>query len=1151
MRLVDVIAVRLDSMPRSIASRNIPRVLRNVPRVADTQSNPRFGHPSSPSVSRSAYLTGQFAAIPGPPPGAPDTATDRAPLDRLTRLAARMLKAPTALVTLVEPDRQRFMASVGLREPYASRQETPLTHSFCQHVVATEAPLMVPDARLHPVLCENLAIRDLGVVSYLGVPLRERNGGVVGSFCVIDSVPRTWSADDQSLLDDLAQAVMSELDNERAYAVMAEATGSYRALLDTTTELVCAADGDGILTYVNQAWSQAFGYSKSEALGMRAVDLVSIEHRTRFVDVARRLQLGEDVEAFEVVAIGVAGRRVVCRGNATALLERDANGNERCVGTRAVYRDVTAERLGEASRARLVATLEATSDFVGIAGAGGQIEYVNTAGRRLIGVAEDAPLEHVSADSFHPPATLALLAEEGFPAAMRDGTWRGNGQLRHADGTEIPVSIAMTAHPSLSPEQPGFFAAIMRDMRTDAAAAAALQASEARFRTIFESAAVGVTVVGNDGTLLEVNRAFEQMLGYEPGALNGRYAPDLSPPEEREQSRVPVASVRDGATESVTVDKRFLTATGDERILSLTISRLATGDGVDAILGLATDITEQRRAESGLRESEERYRRLMNLLPDGVIKHTAGRIQFANAAMARLVGVADASELVGTAVLDLVHADDHALVLSQATAAVEDSVMARPIEERVVRRDGTEVVCEMVGTPVRVRGKAGMLSVVRDISERRRSEQALREREVQLNAIYNHVSDAMFYMRVERDANGAINGYRCESVNQPLLAVTGRPASAFVGKSLRDIIPPDRYAAMRARYDDAARTGQAQRFELTTVGVNGPVVFETTLTPVRDAAERCTHVLGANRDVTGRRAAEAALQQSEAGFRTMLQTLRAVAVTLDADGRITFVNDALLTLTGWKREEVVGGDWFTRFTPAPDVMRRLFDGMIGGSDFIPHYENELVTRGGRRRLIVWDNTVLRDSSGSIIGTASIGQDVTEQRAMEAQLASISIHDELTGLLNRRGFVGKVEDALRRGRRAKFTDALLYIDMDRFKPINDTYGHAAGDTALRAMSEVLRSTIRETDVAGRLGGDEFAIYAAGLESPEAATVLANRLQEAIAEHNAAASRDGRPYTIGFSVGIAWIRPEDTRDTLFARADESLYAIKRARRAAETR
>jgi diguanylate cyclase (GGDEF)-like protein/PAS domain S-box-containing protein len=271
-------------------------------------------------------------------------------------------------------------------------------------------------------------------------------------------------------------------------------------------------------------------------------------------------------------------------------------------------------------------------------------------------------------------------------------------------------------------------------------------------------------------------------------------------------------------------------------------------------------------------------------------------------------------------------------------------------------------------------------------------------------------------------------------------------------------------------------------------------------------------------------------------------------------GNVTFANDALLHLTGWPREEVIGADWFARFVSQPDVMRRLYASSMAGEDVVAHYESEIVTRGGRRRLIVWDNTLLRDPSGGIVGSASIGQDVTDQRAVEARLAALSEHDELTGLLNRRGFTQKVEYGLRAAIRARRRDTLLFLDLDQFKPINDSYGHAEGDLALKAVAEIIRGTMRGTDFAGRLGGDEFAIYAVGLDAASeegsggagGERLLVARLERALALHNARHTALGRPYELAFSVGVAQTRPEDSRDTLLARADVALYAMKKARR-----
>jgi GAF domain-containing protein len=138
--------------------------------------------------------------------------SDVAPeFDRLARLAAHVLHAPVALVSLVAEDRQFFKSCLGLPEPWASRREAPLTHSFCQHAVASREPLLVTDAREHPVLRDNLAIRDMGVIAYAGIPLIDHDGHALGTLCVIDSQPRHWTSHQIELLSDIAASVVTEI----------------------------------------------------------------------------------------------------------------------------------------------------------------------------------------------------------------------------------------------------------------------------------------------------------------------------------------------------------------------------------------------------------------------------------------------------------------------------------------------------------------------------------------------------------------------------------------------------------------------------------------------------------------------------------------------------------------------------------------------------------------------------------------------------------------------------------------------------------------------------------------------------------------------------------------------------------------------------
>ena len=153
--------------------------------------------------------------------------------DRLTRLAARLLRAPMALVSLVDADRQFFKSCIGLPDEVASARGTPLSHSFCQHAVEREQPLIIDDARMHPLVRDNAALRDLRVIAYAGIPLRTVDGFVLGSFCVIDHVPRRWTVDDLSTLSDLAASVMTEIELRtalrQAEAARAEAALANRA----------------------------------------------------------------------------------------------------------------------------------------------------------------------------------------------------------------------------------------------------------------------------------------------------------------------------------------------------------------------------------------------------------------------------------------------------------------------------------------------------------------------------------------------------------------------------------------------------------------------------------------------------------------------------------------------------------------------------------------------------------------------------------------------------------------------------------------------------------------------------------------------------------------------------------------------------------
>lgn len=139
-----------------------------------------------------------------------DSAAEEA-FDRLTRLTSKVLRVPVALVSLVDEKRQFFKSQVGLPDPWASRRETPLSHSFCKHVVNSREPLIVADARSHPLVFDNLAVEELGVIAYAGIPLTTSDGQTLGTFCAIDSEPHEWTSEEIDILKDLTGSAITEI----------------------------------------------------------------------------------------------------------------------------------------------------------------------------------------------------------------------------------------------------------------------------------------------------------------------------------------------------------------------------------------------------------------------------------------------------------------------------------------------------------------------------------------------------------------------------------------------------------------------------------------------------------------------------------------------------------------------------------------------------------------------------------------------------------------------------------------------------------------------------------------------------------------------------------------------------------------------------
>ncbi len=280
-----------------------------------------------------------------------------------------------------------------------------------------------------------------------------------------------------------------------------------------------------------------------------------------------------------------------------------------------------------------------------------------------------------------------------------------------------------------------------------------------------------------------------------------------------------------------------------------------------------------------------------------------------------------------------------------------------------------------------------------------------------------------------------------------------------------------------------------------------------------------------------------ALQRSEARFRRLSESGIIGIAHFDIDGRITEANDALLSLIGYSRQELEkGAVRWDRLVPPEWIPYMLkLAAAFKATGRIPPYETEYLKRDGSRSWGVFGAAKLEGSGG--IGFVA---DITERKKLEEEIRRLANHDPLTGLPNRRLFLELIHFELAEARRNQGKMGLLFLDLDRFKEVNDTLGHEAGDDLLKAVAGRLKSAIRASDAAARIGGDEFSVLLAGITRLEDITTTAQKILDVFREKFILGERE---FLITMSVGIS-IYPDDSEDieTLFRYADMAMYRAK---------
>jgi len=507
-------------------------------------------------------------------------------------------------------------------------------------------------------------------------------------------------------------------------------------------------------------------------------------------------------------------------------------------------------------------------------------------------------------------------------------------------------------------------------------------------------------VIDFDGKFIYFNEAAYTARGYTRDELLDMTIKDLATSDNVELFDERIAQLRDESSavfESAHMKK-------DGSALNVEVhAHIVEFQGKEAIIAIARDITDRKDSERLLKESEERYRRLIELSPVAMAVHSGGKVVYANAAAAKLLGASKPAELIDKPVLSLVHPDDHALVKERVALMMQGKEVDL-IEERFVRLDGGTIDVEVAASPIMYNGIQAIQVVVRDVTEHRQALAAVVEAKERVEQLYRVMPSAVF--------------------------------------------------------------------------------------------------------------------------------------TVDNESVITSFNDKAAEITGYEPSEIIGKKC-TVFSRDPCVSRC---GLFSADVLKPIMRGECTIRrkDGEIRTLSKNVDVIRDVGGDIIGGVESFEDITERKHAEEMLNYMAYFDLLTDLPNRTLLSDRLVLAIANAHRNGHMLAVFFLDLDRFKAINDTLGHTVGDQLLQRVADRLKRCLREGDTIARLGGDEFTLLLPRVDTIDDVTVVAQKVIDVL---KPSFMFEGGELHVTTSIGIA-LYPDDGEDvsSLLKNADIALYRAK---------
>jgi diguanylate cyclase (GGDEF)-like protein/PAS domain S-box-containing protein len=667
-----------------------------------------------------------------------------------------------------------------------------------------------------------------------------------------------------------------------------------------------------------------------------------------------------------------------------------------------------------------------------------------------------------------------------------------------------------------------------------------LAASEAKYRAMVEDQSEMVSLVHPDLTFVYVNKAYATHYGLTPDQLVGRTLLEFVPVDEREVVASQMLAVCNSRSVEDSLNRTMSAIANVSRWVSWTNRAIVDNSGdVVSIHSVGRDVTDQIQGRAAV----SRLAAVVNASVDAIISTDLhGEITSWNPAAEQLFGY-PMRVAIGTSI-DLIVPPDHLIEERMLAQRVSTGESISEFQTVRARGDASLIDVAISLSPIRdgQDDVIGISKVVRDIGERKRLERALHANERQFRELYQ-ATPAMLH---SIDAGG-----RLLSVSDTWLIRLGFVRSEVIGRAFIGFLAPGSRKHIHEHVmPDLLRTGVCEEVECCMVCCNGrliDVLMSATLE--RDESGNPWRSLAVLQDVTEKNRLAKDLAEEHARLRVTLRSIGDAVITTDRDGRVEFLNPVAETLTGWTGEEARGkpieqvfhivNEESRRTTENPVAMSLVQNRAVGLPD-----RSLLIARDGNEYAIEDSSAPIRDLEGNSLGAVLVFHDVTSQRRMTVEMNFRATHDALTGLLNRGEFEDRLKRALSRIKASTGEFAVLYIDLDQFKLVNDACGHSVGDLLLRQIGGVLQRCVRTRDTLARLGGDEFAIileHCSVEQAKHVAQQICDRIEEFRFVH------DQRRFRLGASIGLVAADAHWPNEAaLLQAADACCYAAKEAGR-----